>query len=65
MIPVEKFRAVVGDGNCIREPEELRTYQSDGLASFRVTPGIVVLPSSTEEVAACRCWMRRATISPA
>jgi glycolate oxidase len=48
-----RFRAVVGEKNCIRELEQLRTYESDGLASFRVTPGVVVLPGSTEEVASC------------
>ncbi|MFN2549046.1 MAG: FAD-binding oxidoreductase, partial [Myxococcales bacterium] len=43
----------VGDGNCIRQPEQLRTYESDGLATFRATPGVVVLPSTTEEVVRC------------
>src|SRR5205814_7998966 len=37
----------------ICKPEQLHTYESDGLASFRVTPGIVVLPESTEEVVGC------------
>jgi glycolate oxidase len=45
-----RLRAIVGEGNCIVESSELRTYESDGLASFRVTPGIVVLPASTEQV---------------
>ncbi len=46
-----RMAAVVGQRNCIRDPAELRTYECDGLASFRVTPGLVVLPASTEEVA--------------
>ncbi len=50
---IARFSAAVGEKNCIREPEQLRTYESDGLASFRATPGIVVLPASTEEVSAC------------
>jgi glycolate dehydrogenase FAD-linked subunit len=50
---VARFAAVVGAGYAICKPEQLRTYESDGLASFRVTPGLVVLPGSTEEVAAC------------
>ena len=52
-VPPEVLRqltAAVGEHNCIREPEQLRTYESDGLASFRATPGVVVLPASTEEV---------------
>src|SRR5258708_39226566 len=50
---IARFAAAVGEKNCIREPEQLRTYESDGLASFRATPGIVVLPASTEEASAC------------
>src|SRR5437868_15424728 len=53
MIPADKFAAAVGEANCFRAPEQLRTYESDGLASFRVTPGVVVLPASTEEVVGC------------
>ena len=48
-----RFCAAVGEKNCIREKEQLRTYESDGLASFRATPGVVLLPATTEEVVAC------------
>ncbi len=47
---VDRLRAVVGERYCIVEPSQLRTYESDGLTSFHATPGIVVLPASTEEV---------------
>src|SRR5947208_14194770 len=50
---VSRFAAVVGEAYAISKPEQLRTYESDGLASFRVTPGVVVLPASTEEVIGC------------
>ena len=50
---VAQLVATVGDSWCIREPEQLRTYESDGLTAFRVLPGVVVLPDNTEEVAAC------------
>ena len=43
--------AVVGAAHCVSEPEQLRTYECDGLTSFRERPGLVVLPGSTEEVA--------------
>ena len=43
---------IVGAKNCIVDPAELRTYECDGLTSFRVAPQMVVLPGSTEEVAA-------------
>jgi glycolate oxidase len=33
-------------------PEQLRTYECDGLTSHRVVPALVVLPQSTEEVQA-------------
>ncbi len=45
--------AVVGERWVIREPEQLRTYEADGLTSYRVRPGVVVLPATTEEVASC------------
>src|SRR5258708_39211472 len=47
---VDRLREIVGDRNCIVEPSQLRTYESDGLTSFHAMPGIVVLPSSTEDV---------------
>ena len=46
-----EIAAVVGAANCFTAPEELRTYECDGLTSFRARPGIVALPGSTEEVA--------------
>jgi glycolate oxidase len=45
-----QMAAAVGERHAITDPSELRTYECDGLMSFRVTPGIVVLPGSTEEV---------------
>jgi glycolate oxidase len=48
-----RFAAIVGDKNAIVDGAELRTYECDGLLGFRVRPAIVVLPSTTEEVAAC------------
>src|SRR5262249_30376183 len=49
---VERLIAVVGERNVIRDPVDLRTYECDGLTSFRAAPSVVVLPASTEEVAA-------------
>ncbi len=48
---IARMAAVVGKRHCITDPSDLRTYESDGLMSFRVAPGLVVLPGSTEEVA--------------
>src|SRR5256885_8529596 len=36
----------------IREPEQLRTYECDGLTGHRVIPALVALPGSGEEVQA-------------
>jgi glycolate oxidase len=47
---IAELTGVVGARNCISEPAQLRTYECDGLTSFRVIPGGVVLPASTEEV---------------
>jgi glycolate oxidase len=47
---IARLAAVVGPRHCISEPEQLGTYESDGLTSLRATPGLVVLPGSTDEV---------------
>ena len=49
----ERFAAIVGVRNVVSAPSELRTYECDGLLGFRIRPRIVVLPATTEEVAAC------------
>ncbi len=36
----------------IEEPEQLRTYECDGLTGHRVVPALVVLPETTEQVQA-------------
>jgi len=46
------LRRVVGDRNVITDPDRLVVYESDGLTAYRVPPKAVVLPASTEEVAA-------------
>jgi glycolate oxidase len=49
---VQELRAIVGERGLITSPEELHTYECDGLTSFRVMPQVVVLPTSTEQVQA-------------
>ena len=51
MVPelVERFAAVA---QTIREPEQLRTYECDGLTGRRVVPALVVLPGTAAEVQA-------------
>src|SRR5829696_7323526 len=49
---VDEVRAAVGAEQVITHEHQLRTYESDGLLQYAVTPGAVVLPRSTEEVVA-------------
>src|SRR5947209_15645499 len=46
---LDRFAALT---ETIREPEQLRTYECDGLTGRRVVPSLVALPGSTEEVQA-------------
>src|SRR5919198_5099562 len=49
---IDELRKVCGDDNVVTHPHQLRTYESDGLLRYRVTPRAVVLPGSAEEVRA-------------
>jgi glycolate oxidase len=48
----DELRAIVGERGLVTSPEELRTYECDGLTNFRVLPRGVLLPISTEQVQA-------------
>jgi glycolate oxidase len=45
---VEGVIAALGAGAIVLEPDELRTYECDGLLSYRVVPALVALPRTTE-----------------
>jgi glycolate oxidase len=47
---LERLRAICGGEHVLTESIQLRTYESDGLLQYRVTPGAVVLPASAGEV---------------
>ena len=47
---LQEFRAIVGDRGLITSPEEMRTYECDGLAIYRAVPAAVLLPESTAQV---------------
>ncbi|KPP89643.1 MAG: glycolate oxidase subunit GlcD [Rhodobacteraceae bacterium HLUCCA08] len=49
---VERLRAVLPDAAVISDPVETRAYECDALAAYRCPPLAVVLPSTTQEVAA-------------
>src|SRR5712691_4346560 len=45
-----RMERIVGARGVFREPEQLRAYESDALSGYRSTPGLVVLPETTEQV---------------
>jgi glycolate oxidase len=49
---VRRFEDSLGPGGVIKEPEQLRVYDCDGLTGRRVLPSLVALPEATEQVAA-------------
>jgi glycolate oxidase len=44
------MKTAVGPDGLVLEREQLRTYECDGLTSYRVIPSLVILPESAEEV---------------
>jgi glycolate oxidase len=52
MEPAGELRRLLPAGAVIEEPEQLRTYECDGLTGHRVVPSLVVLPETTEQVQA-------------
>ncbi|MDT0683146.1 FAD-linked oxidase C-terminal domain-containing protein [Roseicyclus sp. F158] len=63
---VARLRDVLGDRGVIERPAELLAYECDALSAYRCTPLAVVLPSSTDEVAAALrvCSEERVPVVP-
>jgi glycolate oxidase len=49
---LQEFFAIVGKAGLISSPQELHTYECDGLTNFRVMPLAVLLPSDAQQVQA-------------
>src|SRR5216684_2218222 len=49
---LQELLLIVGERGLISSPEELHTYECDGLTNFRVMPRAVLLPNCTEQVQA-------------
>ncbi len=49
---VRQFRALLPERSIVTDPQQLRTYECDGLASYRTTPAVVLLPETAEEISA-------------
>ena len=48
-----RFREQLDEPSVITDPTRLRTYECDGLAHYRVTPAVVVLPQNAQQVQHC------------
>jgi len=48
----QELRSIVGKHGLVSSPEELHTYECDGLTNFRVMPLAVLLPADTQQVQA-------------
>jgi len=59
---IDELRAACGDEHVVTHPHRLRTYESDGLLQYKVTPRAVVLPATAEEVQAAVRACHRAEV---
>jgi len=59
---LEELRRILGPHGLISSPEEIKTYECDGLTNFRVVPSAVVLPDSADQVQAVVCVCHRERI---
>jgi glycolate oxidase len=50
-----RLRAELGPARVLTDRQELRTYECDGLAHYKVIPAVVALPHTAAEVAAVVC----------
>jgi len=49
---IDQLRRIVGPESVLTHDHQLRTYASDGLLQYQVTPAVAVLPRTAEEVRA-------------
>src|SRR5438270_734675 len=47
---LRQLERICGDDHVVTHPHALRTYESDGLLQYHVTPHIAVLPGTADEV---------------
>ena len=47
---IQRLGEIAGGEHVVTHPHQLRTYESDGLLQYRVSPRAVVLPGSAQEV---------------
>src|SRR5258708_32266980 len=49
---VPRMRQICGPDGVVTDPLDLATYECDGLTAHRCSPGLVVLPTTADQVAA-------------
>jgi glycolate oxidase len=59
---IRRLGEICGPDGVVSDPQELRTYECDGLTSHRCSPGLVVLPQTASQVAAVVTECARARI---
>src|SRR6266702_1377003 len=59
---IPRMTQICGRDAVVTDPAELRTYECDGLTSHRVSPALVVLPQTAEQVAAVVTECARARV---
>jgi glycolate oxidase len=59
---IRRMGEICGPDGVVSDPQELRTYECDGLTSHRCSPGLVVLPQTASQVAAVVTECARARI---
>jgi glycolate oxidase len=61
-VPIAELVSICGAERVVTEHAALRTYESDGLLQYAVVPAAVVLPDTTDEVAAVVAACHRAEV---
>ena len=59
---IRRMGEICGPDGVVSDPQELRTYECDGLTSHKCSPGLVVLPQTASQVAAVVTECARARI---
>jgi glycolate oxidase len=49
---LKEFEAILGKDGVVQRKDELLTYECDGLTAYRKRPAVVLLPRTTEQIAA-------------
>jgi glycolate oxidase len=49
---LKEFEAILGKEGVVQRKDELLTYECDGLTAYRKRPAVVLLPRTTEQIAA-------------